>query len=145
LFAALVLEWLAATQLQRSTSGPMAATWQHVLTPGSRHWSAVDGPLARPGPGHGVHALELRAWPAVALAGTAVMALVGLLLSRRSTLAVASAEVRLAIAFGIVALIVFNPDLVPSLIVLAAATGLGRWRLTHRAQQFAPQTRAQGG
>jgi len=125
LFAALILEWLATTQLQRPTPGSAPATWQFVLTHARRIGAPSMALLVVPGLAMALTRWHFLSWPAVALLGMAVMVLVGLLLSRRPMLAVASAEVRLAIALGIVALMVFKPDLVSSLIVLVAATSVG--------------------
>jgi len=64
-------------------------------------------------------------WPAAGLIGLASMIAVGLLLSPRPTLQVQSVQIRLAIALGVVAVMVFKLYLLSSLMILAAATALG--------------------
>jgi len=125
LFAALLLEWLAATQLQRPTTGAEPATWRHVLARARRIGPPSMALLLVPGFAMAPTRWNVLAWPAAALLGMAAIVAVGLLLSRWPTLAVTSVEVRLATALGIVALMVFKPDLLSSLIVLVAATGIG--------------------
>jgi peroxiredoxin len=125
LFAALMLEWLAITQLRRSTSSAASATWSQALSIARRIGPPSMGLLLVPGVAMALTRWNFPAWPAVALGGMSLMVAVGLLLSRRPTLAVTSVEVRLAIALGIVALMVFKPDLVSSLIVLVATISLG--------------------
>jgi len=81
--------------------------------------------LLVPGLGMALARWTFLAWPTAALLGMLGIVAVGLLSSRRPTVAVLSVEVRLAIALGIVALMVFKPDLCSSLTLLVAATAVG--------------------
>jgi hypothetical protein len=125
LFAALVLEWLSAIQLQRSTAAAESNTWSQVLALARRIGPPSMALLFVPGLAMALTRWNFLAWPAVALLGMAMMVAVGLLLRNRPMLAVVSVEVRIAIALGNVALMVFKPDLLSSLIVLIAVSSIG--------------------
>jgi peroxiredoxin len=125
LFAALVFEWLATTRLQRAATAAEPAGWQQVLSLARRIGPPSMALLLVPGLAMTLAHWNFLAWPAAALVGMLGMVAVGLLLSRWPTLAVLSVELRLAIALGIVALMVFKPNLLSSVIALAAATGAG--------------------
>jgi peroxiredoxin len=135
LFAALVLEWLAATHLQRAAAAAEANSWSRVLSLARRIGPASMALLLVPGLAMALTRWSFLAWPAVALLGMALMVAVGLLLGNHPTLSLVSVEVRLAIALGIVALMVFKPDLVSSLILLIAAgsAGAGASLIVHGA------------
>jgi len=125
LFAALVLEWLAATQVQRSTAAAESKTWARLLSVARRIGAPSMAVLVVPGLAMTLTRWNFLAWPAAALLGMAMMVAIGLLLRNRPTLSVVSVEVRLTTALGIVALMVFKPDLLSSLIVLIAMSTIG--------------------
>jgi hypothetical protein len=125
LFAALVLEWLATTQVQRSAATAESKTWSRVLSLARRIGAPSMALLFVPGLAMALMRWNFLAWPAVALLGMAVMVAIGLLVRSWPMLSVVSVEVRLAIALGIVAVMVFKPDVLSSLIVLIAVSSIG--------------------
>jgi hypothetical protein len=104
LFAALVLEWLAVTQVQRSTAVAESKTWSRVLALARRMGPPSMALLVVPGLAMALTRWNFLAWPAVALLGMAMMVAIGLLLRNGPMLSVVSVEVRIAIALGMVAL-----------------------------------------
>jgi hypothetical protein len=125
LFAALALEWLAVTQFRRATTASESTIWLRILPYVRRIGPPSMAVIVVPGVAMALTSWNFLAWPAAALLGMAGMIAVGLLLSRRPTQAVLSVEIRIAIALGIVALMVFKPDLMSSLLVLVGAVILG--------------------
>jgi peroxiredoxin len=125
LFATLALEWLAVTQLRRATTASESSTWLRVLPYVRRIGPPFMAVIVVPGVAMALTRWNFLAWPAAALLGMAGMIAASLLLSRRPTQAALSVELRIAIALGIVALMVFKPDLWSSLLVLVGAAILG--------------------
>jgi peroxiredoxin len=125
LFAALMLEWLAARQVQRSTAAAEGEIWSRVLSLARRTGAPSTALLLVPGLAMALTRWSFLAWPAVALLGMAMIVAISLLLRNRLMLSVVSVEVRIAIVLGIVALMVFKPGLLSSLIVLIAVGSIG--------------------
>jgi hypothetical protein len=125
LFAALALEWLAVTQLRRATTTSESSTWLRILPSVRRIGPPSMAVIVIPGVAMAFTSWNFLAWPAAALLGMAGIIAAGLVLSRWPAHAVLSVELRIAIALGIVALMVFKPDLMSSLLVLVGAVILG--------------------
>jgi hypothetical protein len=170
LFIALGLEWLAIPRLTSATTRDEAVTWLSVMAPVRVIGGASLGLVLLPGLYMAGTRWGFGGWPGVALGGLILMALIGGLLTGRTTAGLGSrvaAEqdslsagflerlrspalvrslwMRGGLALGIVALMVFKPDAVTSSIVLVAAIGLGfviSVLGAHRAAVAAPKASA---
>jgi hypothetical protein len=159
LSAALGLEWLAVGRLRRATTREDALTWMGVMSLLRRIGPGSLVLVLLPGLYLAAVRWRLDQWPGVALLGLVLVAAVGGLLTGRTMawlgprigreearLAPEVAErlhrsvlplsvwTRIGLVLGVTALMVFKPDLVTSLVVLAAGTALGLlcWAATTR-------------
>jgi AhpC/TSA family len=162
LFVAFALEWLAVAGLRRASSRADAATWLGVMAPARRLGPLAMALILVPGLALALGRWAFAGWPAAALVGMAGIVLVGLLLTGpalraidlalrdpasalspralerlRTPRTVQALWIRTALGLGVVALMVYKPDLVSSLVVLAASAllGLGVSASLHRARQ----------
>ena len=128
LYVALAMEWLAAhpsRPVLRRLGDPQSPGSPATLSAARRIGAVSMALLVVPGLLMAVTRWTFLAWPAAGLIGMAMLAAVGLLLRRRPTWQVQSVQIRLAIALGVVVVMVFKPELGSSLTILAAAMALG--------------------
>jgi prolipoprotein diacylglyceryltransferase len=150
LFAVLALEWLAVSRLRRARARDEALAWMSIMAP--VRWVALISMLVvlLPGVFMAGTRWNMPGWTQAAVVGMLAMAVLGGILSARvlkaieSTLArdqdplsAGSAErlrnpvlahslwSRTGLALGIVALMVFKPELMSSLVDLAAFSVVG--------------------
>jgi peroxiredoxin len=119
LFVTLALEWLVAIADQQSNA------WVATRSVARRIGALSMALLVVPGMLMTFTRWTFLSWPAAGLIGMAAMVAVGVLLSRRPALQLQSVQIRLAVVLGVVAVMVFKPDLLSSLMILTAATLIG--------------------
>jgi hypothetical protein len=146
LFVAFAFEWLATARLRRATTRDQAIAWLGVRNLVQRIGPLSMAVLLVPGLFMTASGWSLIGWPGAALVGMLGIVMIGLSLTYGAaagwTAAVASQNtnlsadfvstlhaarlvyalsMRLALAVGIVAVMVFKPDLLSSLLVLAVS------------------------
>jgi hypothetical protein len=149
-FVALALEWLATAYLRSATTRDQAVDWLGVRALVQRIGPLSMAVLLVPGLFMAVSRWNLMGWPGAALLGMLGIVVIGLALTGRSTAALTatvatqdaalspdfvltlrdarysySLAMRVALAVGIVAVMVFKPDLFWSFVLLALALAVG--------------------